>query len=50
MNKVYCPKCGKALIRLEPYDDDDTTYDFWCDTCNLDITIVDNKQNKKEID
>lgn len=41
MNKINCPKCGKELIRLEPYDEF-AVYEFWCDNCNLDITILDN--------
>ena len=37
MNKINCPKCEKELIRLEPFDED--VYEFWCDDCNLTITI-----------
>ena len=35
--KIYCPHCGKELIRLEPYVDD--RYDAWCDTCGINITL-----------
>jgi len=45
IKKIYCPVCGKELIRLEPYED---TMEFWCDDCNIDITISkEDKQNKK---
>lgn len=37
MKKISCPKCGKELIRLEPFDEG--TCEFWCDDCNIDITI-----------
>ena len=30
-----CPKCGKTLIRLEPYKKG--VCKFWCDDCNIDI-------------
>lgn len=42
MNKINCPKCGKELIRLEPYEEG--VYEFWCDDCNLDITVTNNEQ------
>ena len=35
--KIYCPNCGKELIRLEPYIGE--RYDAWCDTCGIDITL-----------
>lgn len=40
MKKINCPKCGKELIRLEPYEEG--VYEFWCDDCNIDITIEEN--------
>lgn len=40
MEHVNCPKCGKELIRLEPYETG--IYEFWCDYCNLDIVVTDN--------
>lgn len=43
MKKIYCPKCGKELIRLEPYEEG--VYEFWCDDCNIDITIEENEEN-----
>lgn len=39
-----CPKCWKSLIRLEPYVDG--VYNYWCDECNIDISI--NKSEKGE--
>lgn len=33
MKHVNCPKCGKELIRLEPYETG--VYEFWCDNCNF---------------
>ena len=42
MKRMICPKCGKELIRLEPYEEG--IYEFWCDDCNLDITITENKE------
>ena len=37
MKKMRCPKCGKELIRLEPFQSD--TYEFWCDGCNIELYI-----------
>ena len=48
MKTVYCPKCGKQLIRLEPYESDDE-YEFWCDACDIDIRITDNKIKRRVI-
>ena len=42
MKKYNCPTCGKELIRLEPYEDG--IYNFWCDVCNIDIHITNNKE------
>ena len=44
MKKINCLKCGKELIRLEPYDEG--VYEFWCDDCNIDITIEDNEEDE----
>ena len=44
MKKINCPKCGKELIRLEPYGEN--VYEFWCDDCNIDITIEDNEEDE----
>ena len=44
MKKINCPKCGKELIRLEPYDGN--VYEFWCDDCNIDIIIEDNEEDE----
>ena len=46
MKKCDCPECGKELIRLEPFEDD--IYDFWCDKCNIDITITKNAELNAE--
>lgn len=37
MKKINCPACNKELIRLEPYKVG--IYKYWCDDCNLDITL-----------
>ena len=44
--RCNCPECGKELIRLEPYETNE--FEFWCDDCNIDITIV--KSTEKEND
>lgn len=46
MHKCKCPKCTKELIRLEPFEAG--TYNFWCDECDIDITIVKNNKIEKE--
>ncbi len=43
MKKMNCPKCGKELIRLEPYEEG--VCEFWCDDCNIDITIEENEED-----
>ena len=40
MKKCNCPKCNKELIRLEPFENG--VYEFWCDTCDIDIEITQN--------
>ena len=37
MKTYNCPKCGKQLVRLEPYEKG--VYEYWCDDCNTDIRI-----------
>ena len=37
MKKINCPVCGKELIRLEPYVENQSA--FWCDDCNIDILV-----------
>lgn len=44
--KSSCPKCGKELIRLEPYSTKGVS-EFWCDDCNIKITIDD--KNREEL-
>lgn len=47
MKKINCPICGKELIVLN-----DMTfgtcykyyYEFWCDECNIDITVQTDKE------
>lgn len=41
-NTIDCPKCGKTLNCLYPsaYDNDNIN-EFWCEDCDLDITIED---------
>lgn len=53
MKHCTCPECGKQLIRLEPFEEG--KYNYWCDTCNIDIEISDNdiiekrdKDNEKD--
>lgn len=46
MNTIYCPTCNKQLIRLEPYEDGDTEYEFWCDNCDIDIKITKNAREE----
>ncbi len=43
MKKMNCQKCGKELIILEPYEEG--VCEFWCDDCNLDITIEENEED-----
>ena len=46
--RVDCPKCRKELIRLEPYSTKGVS-EFWCDDCNIKITIDDkNRDELKE--
>lgn len=39
--KYNCPVCGKELIRLEPFESDESYEycEFWCDVCDVDISI-----------
>ena len=43
--KSRCPKCGKELIRLEPYSTKGVS-EFWCDDCNIKITIDDKNRDE----
>lgn len=47
MKKFNCPVCGKELIRLEPFEHG--IYDFWCDDCDIDISITKNNEVSKLI-
>lgn len=42
MKKFNCTVCGKELVRLEPFENG--VYEFWCDDCDVDITVVDNNK------
>lgn len=44
--QIICPNCGKTLIRLAPFENN--IYEFWCDECNIDVTIVDNNEKENE--
>lgn len=43
--KTRCPKCRKELIRLAPYSTKGVS-EFWCDDCNIKITIDDKNRDK----
>lgn len=43
MKKVYCMKCGKELIKL---NFSKHYHEFWCDDCDIDITIRENKKGE----
>lgn len=43
--KTRCPKCRKELIRLAPYSTKGVS-EFWCDDCNIKITIDDKTRDK----
>ena len=45
MKKISCPKCGKELVKLSSEDEFEQV--FWCDDCNIDITIEENNQEDK---
>ena len=45
--KIYCPKCNQELIPLEPYERDGL-YEYWCNICDLDIQIIDHKEEESE--
>lgn len=49
LNSLECPICGKELSPLEPYDEDGK-YNYWCDTCDVDICIKDNKEPQVVLD
>lgn len=42
MKKLNCPVCNKELLRLEPFEEG--VFEFWCDDCNIDITITKNDE------
>ena len=55
LEKIYCPLCQQRLIRLECVNRitgeigfDPGVYEYWCDKCDLDICITNNKEQEKE--
>ena len=46
MKKCNCPECNKELIRLEPFEEG--IYEFWCDSCDIDIVITKNTTTNDE--
>lgn len=50
VKEIRCPLCGKGLIPLEGYGDIEKELHFWCDDCNIDITIEDNYEDAKLTD
>ena len=46
MKKYNCPVCDKELIRLAPFEEG--VYDFWCDDCDIDITITKNDEVEED--
>ena len=45
MKKCNCPKCGKELTKIKSHSE--TVYSFYCDDCNLEIHLIDKKQEKE---
>lgn len=43
MKKFSCISCGKELINLSLEGDEENT--FWCDDCDIDISITVNTEN-----
>lgn len=41
--KFNCPICDKELINLSLEENE---FDFWCDDCNIDISVVVNEPYK----
>lgn len=46
MRKFWCPQCGKELVNLNV--DDESISDFWCDDCDIDISITENKKTHRD--
>lgn len=49
MNKIFCPICETELIKL---NFEEKCHEFWCNHCNIDITIQENEKefNPEEIE
>lgn len=47
MKKIKCPFCGKELVVLNDVDVGifyKYRYEFWCDECEIEITIKTDKE------
>jgi hypothetical protein len=44
-SKIDCPLCGMTLVDLNEGDPDvaENEHAYWCDECDIDIAIIDNK-------
>lgn len=49
MEKIFCPICETELIKL---NFEEKCHEFWCNHCNIDITIQENEEefNPEETD
>lgn len=51
MKYIYCPKCGMQLINLSEDDERKMgVHRFWCNICDLDITIEDNNAEREGVE
>lgn len=49
--KIDCPVCGKTLIRLNAFEEDEKIInEYWCDECNIDITIRTDEYTDKDLE
>jgi predicted RNA-binding Zn-ribbon protein involved in translation (DUF1610 family) len=48
--KIDCPVCGETLIRLNAFEEDEEIInEYWCDECDIDITIRTDKYTDKDL-
>ena len=40
---LNCPCCGKQLVNLEEGHEERGLFRYWCDVCDIDVTIDVNK-------